>query len=354
MEHTHRGLAPSTRILLTVAAAVVALAGVHAARSVFGPIALGAVIVIIVLPLRAPLVRRGWPSWLANTVVIVAAYVILAILLAMLVYAGIQFGDLVAQHVDDLRKAATDLTDRLTDLGLQASTADDAARWLDPSKLLSIGTKISGTAVSVAGAFFFVLAYVIFIAADAARYSHARELFGSTRGPVIDRATAFNDGVRRYFVVNASFGAVVAIVDGFALWLLDIPAPVVWAILAFVTNFIPNIGFVIGVVPPALIGLLEGGPDLMIAVVVLYSLINMVIQSIIQPRYVGESVGLSTTLTFVSLIFWAWILGALGALLAVPMTLFFRAILVEADPGAAWMRPLISGDPGDERAVEAP
>jgi predicted PurR-regulated permease PerM len=65
-------------------------------------------------------------------------------------------------------------------------------------------------------------------------------------------------------------------------------------------------------------------------------------------------VGLSTTLTFVSLIFWAWILGALGALLAVPMTLFFRAILVEADPGAAWMRPLISGDPGDERAVEAP
>jgi predicted PurR-regulated permease PerM len=124
-------------------------------------------------------------------------------------------------------------------------------------------------------------------------------------------------------------------------------------VLAFVTNFIPNIGFVIGVIPPALIGLLEGGPDLMIAVIVLYSLINMVIQSIIQPRYVGETVGLSTTLTFVSLIFWAWILGPLGALLAVPMTLFFRAILVEADPGAAWMRPLISGDPGDETAVES-
>jgi predicted PurR-regulated permease PerM len=108
------------------------------------------------------------------------------------------------------------------------------------------------------------------------------------------------------------------------------------------------------VIPPALIGLLEGGPDLMIAVIVLYSLINMVIQSIIQPRYVGETVGLSTTLTFVSLIFWAWILGPVGALLAVPMTLFFRAILVEADPEAAWVRPLISGDPGDETVVEAP
>ncbi|GMA23634.1 hypothetical protein GCM10025864_13930 [Luteimicrobium album] len=132
MEHTHRGLAPSTRILLTLAAAVVALAGLHAARGVFGPIALGAVIVIIVLPLRAPLVARGWPSWLANTAVIVAAYLILAILLAMLVFAGVQFGNLVAEHVDDLRQAATDLTDRLTDLGLASTTADDAARWLDP------------------------------------------------------------------------------------------------------------------------------------------------------------------------------------------------------------------------------
>ena len=106
------------------------------------------------------------------------------------------------------------------------------------------------------------------------------------------------------------------------------PGAFVWGVLAFVTNFIPNIGFVIGVIPPAVIGLLEGGPGLMLAVIVLYCVVNVVIQSIIQPRYVGNAVGLSTTLTFLSLVFWTWMLGPLGALLAVPMSL-----LLQGDPG---------------------
>ena len=126
------------------------------------------------------------------------------------------------------------------------------------------------------------------------------------------------------------------------------PGAFVWGVLAFVTNFIPNIGFVIGIIPPAVVGLLEGGPGLMLAVIVVYCVVNLVIQSIIQPRYVGNAVGLSTSLTFLSLIFWTWVLGPLGALLAVPMSLLVRAILVQANPDAGWMLPLISGHPDDE------
>jgi predicted PurR-regulated permease PerM len=119
----------------------------------------------------------------------------------------------------------------------------------------------------------------------------------------------------------------------------------VWAVLAFVTNFIPNIGFVIGVIPPALIALLDSGLDLMVAVIVVYSVINFVIQSLIQPRVVGDTVGLSAMLTFLSLVFWTWVVGPLGALLAVPLTLLVRAVLVEADPRTRWALPLIAGTP---------
>ena len=87
---------------------------------------------------------------------------------------------------------------------------------------------------------------------------------------------------------------------------MGVPGAFVWAVLAFVTNFIPNIGFVIGVIPPAFIGLLEGGPSLMLAVIAVYCVINFVIQSIIQPRYVGDAVGLTPTITMLSLVFWAW------------------------------------------------
>ena len=127
--------------------------------------------------------------------------------------------------------------------------------------------------------------------------------------------------------------------------MLGIPGAFVWGVLAFVTNFIPNIGFVIGVIPPAIIGLLEGGPGLMLAVIVLYSVINFVIQSIIQPKFQADALGLTTTLTFLSLVFWAWVLGPLGAILALPLTLLLKAIFVDVDPRARWLSPLLSGVP---------
>ena len=190
------------------------------------------------------------------------------------------------------------------------------------------------------------------MAFDSAKASRLAEGAREHRPHLIEGLGSFAHGTRNYLGVSAVFGLIVAVIDTAVLYAIGIPGALIWGVLAFVTNFIPNIGFVIGVIPPALIGLLEGGADLMIAVIVLYSVINAVIQSIIQPRFVGDAVGLSTTLTFLSLIFWTWVLGPLGALLAVPMTLFFRAILVEADPAADWMRPLISGDPGAETVAE--
>ena len=154
---------------------------------------------------------------------------------------------------------------------------------------------------------------------------------------------SFAQGTRTYLGVSAVFGLIVAVIDTLALWALGVPGALIWGVLAFITNFIPNIGFVIGVIPPALVGLLEGGPGLMIVVIVLYCLINFVIQSVIQPRYVGNAVGLSTTLTFLSLVFWTWVIGPLGAILAVPLSLFFKAVLVEADPLQAWLNRVLSG-----------
>ena len=97
------------------------------------------------------------------------------------------------------------------------------------------------------------------------------------------------------------------------------------------------------VIPPAIIALLEGGPGLMLAVIVTYSVVNFLIQSVIQPRVVGDAVGLTALFTFMSLVFWTWVIGPLGALLAVPLTLLARALLIETNPRLRWALPLISG-----------
>ena len=129
--------------------------------------------------------------------------------------------------------------------------------------------------------------------------------------------------LRRYWVVSAVFGVVLAIGDYVALLIIGVPLALTWAVVAFIGNFIPNLGFVVALVPPALLALLDGGMWRAAAVVVSYLLINFVVQTLVLPRYMGNAVGLNTTVTFLSLVFWTSIIGPLGALLAVPLTIWW-------------------------------
>ncbi|QAY59395.1 AI-2E family transporter [Microbacterium protaetiae] len=336
-------LSPSLRILLTIAAAVIALAGLWFAREVVGPLALAVVIVIICHPLRHPLERHGWPRWAATAAVILLAYIVLIFLALLLVFAGVQFVHLVADYAGDLEATARAIVAWLSELGLDTQVSGAMASIFDAGTIVSSITSLGGTVIGVLTALFFVLAYVIFMAVDGARYARAEEAFGRGIRPTVDRFRRFNTGVRRYYVVNASFGAIVAILDGLALWWLGIPAPIVWAILAFVTNFIPNIGFIIGLIPPALLALVVGGWPLMLGVIAIYIVVNVVLQVLVQPKFVSDAVSLSLTLSFFSVIFWTFIIGPLGAILSIPLTLLVRALVLDGDPDARWMRWL-SGD----------
>lgn len=348
-----QGLAAPTRTLLFLSAAVVVLAGMHMAREVLAPLFLAAVLVIIVHPVRHPLERRGWPRAAATTVVIAVVYLILLALIAMLVFAGVQFAGLVQEYLQDLQDAVGGATSWLASLGLDQDAVGSATDALQPQQLLGVATSVSGAVVGVATTLFVVVTYVIFMSVDAARYDDADAHFGATHTDVLRRGTLFNIGVRRYFVVSASFGAVVAIIDGIALWALGVPAPAVWAILAFVTNFIPNIGFVIGVVPPTIMALVVGGWPLALAVVAVYSVVNVVLQVLVQPKFVSEAVNITLTLSFVSVIFWTFVIGPLGAILAVPLTLLTRAVLLQGGPSTAWYSWL-SGEDLPASSAEPP
>ena len=336
-------LSPTLRVLLGLAAAVIALAGLFFARELVGPLVLAAVIVIICHPVRHPLERWGWPRWAATTGVIVVAYLILLVLGALLFFAVTQFVRLVADYSDELQASAQSVIALLGSMGLDEQASDAAASALEPSTIVSFVASLGGTAIGVLTALFFVFAYVIFMAADGSRYALAESSFGPVARPTVRRFQVFNSSVRRYYVVNASFGAVVAIIDGLALWALGVPAPAVWAILAFVTNFIPNIGFVIGLIPPALLALVVGGWPLALAVVAIYCVVNVTLQVLVQPKFVSDAVSLSLTLSFFSVIFWTFVIGPLGAILSIPLTLLVRALVLEGDPGARWLRWL-SGD----------
>ncbi|WP_227820169.1 AI-2E family transporter [Agromyces aureus] len=329
------------RRVIALAAAVVALGGVWLARDVLGPIAVAAVVVIIAHPVRFPLERRGWPKWLATTAVVAVAWAILVALAVLLVVASAQFVAILPDYLDELEQTAASLISLIESTGVTTDATASLSTVLDPAQLVGFAGGLASALLGLATAFFFVLAYVIFMSADAARFARARPVFGTAAGDVI--GGRYFSGVRRYYVVNASFGLVVAIIDGLVLWGLGIPIPLVWAILAFVTNFIPNIGFVIGLIPPAVLALVIGGWPLALVVVLVYCVVNVTLQVLIQPKFVSDAVSLSLTLSFVSVVFWTLVIGPIGAILSIPLTLLVRALFLEPDERTATLRRL-SGD----------
>ena len=161
--------------------------------------------------------------------------------------------------------------------------------------------------------------------------------------------------------MSTVFGLIVAFFDVIALGFLGVPMAVTWGVLSFITNYIPNIGFFLGVIPPALLALVDSGPWTALWVLVAYAVLNFVIQSLIQPKFTGDAVGLNTTTTFLSLLFWSQVIGALGTILAVPLTLFVKCVLIESDSRSRWVgiflsagdNPVLRPDELDPRAVEA-
>ena len=333
-----------TLLVVTSAAVVIVVAGLKAANDVVTPVLVSLALTIIFYPLRRRMDRR-LPRWLASVVLLVLSVgVLLAMALAMVVSLG-QLAELTGAYGDELDDLADQAGDALSVLGVGGDQTEAVVAGIDPRQLIDLATAVLSGILDVLSSLFLVVTLLTFLAFDSAKLERLAAGARLHRPHLVDAMASFCHGTRNYLGVSAVFGLIVAVIDTALLYWLGVPGAFVWGVVAFVTNFIPNIGFVIGIIPPALIGLLEGGPQLMLAVIALYCVVNLVLQTFIQPRYVGEAVGLSTSLTMVSLIFWTWVLGPVGALLAVPMSLFFRAVLVEADPEGSWRMPLLSGRP---------
>jgi predicted PurR-regulated permease PerM len=330
------------RVLLGAAAFVVVVAGMKVAGGIIAPVALALVLVVALSPVRDWLVRRRVPGWLATILLILVLYGVLASFALAVVLSVGRLTALMPRYADEAQDLIAEFERWLTTLGVTSEQAGVAVSRLDPGTVVDVVSTVVGSLLSVVSDLLFILTLLLFMGVEAAGYPRRIARLAGLRPAVATALRQFAHGTRRYLLVSTVFGLVVAVLDGIALQIMGVPLPFLWALLAFVTNYIPNIGFVIGLVPPALLALLEGGLGLMIAVVVVYSVVNFVLQSIVQPKVVGDSVDLSVTVTFLSLVLWAWILGGLGAILAVPLTLLARALLVDASPRTRWAGKLLS------------
>jgi predicted PurR-regulated permease PerM len=297
--------------------------------------------------------RLRLPGWLASLLVLIAIFLTMGIVLGAVALSLTQLIALVQEpkYFSAYASVYNGALDLLQKFGVERSDLQKMLAQIDVGSVAGAARAVlTGLLSGITSGFSLgglMALTAIFLAFDGASGS-ARLAAMARMKP--DTAAAFADfaaKVRSYWIVTTVFGLIVAVIDVIALLIIGVPLALTWGVLAFVTNYIPNIGFVIGLIPPVLVAFLDGGVGPAIATLIAYVVINFVIQTLIQPRFTGDAAGISASVAFLSLIFWAAILGPLGALLAVPATLFVKTLLVDHTDSGRWFGTLINSDAGD-------
>ena len=327
------------RILVVAAALVIVIAGLQAARQILTPILLGAFVAILATPLEERLLRRGWPRVVAMTTTITVVALILVAFVVASAVAILELGRRLPAYRDEVQALIDRIDEVLVSLGVSSSVGELLA-GLDLSGLVEQAVSVARNALSMATMLLLgglIAAYLLLEVGRAE--GRARAAFGGRR-EVVDRFEGFARTLRTYLVVRAKLGLLAAVLDVILLLVVGVPFALLWGVLSFATSFIPNVGFIIALVPPALIALLEGGWVPALIVVVGYTIINLAVDYGVQPRYMGAEVDLSPLIVILSLLVWTFIVGPIGAILAVPLTLVVVTVLESFDE-SRWLAVLM-------------
>ncbi|OLT17354.1 AI-2E family transporter [Serinicoccus sp. CUA-874] len=340
-------------VLLGVALAFAVLLGLHQLRDYVAPVFLALNLVLAAAPLQRWLVGLKVPGPLAAVTTGAAIFTFLIGFFTALGWSAAAMVEELSSR--EYRQRYTELyTQAVTFLegyGLQQDTlTEQLESALDPSRIIGALGGVLSNLTGILGLLTTTAIVIFFLMIDTMSAGRRLSLVKDQHPDVAHALVSFARGVRRYWVVTTIFGLVVALLDVIALVWLGVPLALAWGVLSFLTNYIPNIGFVIGLVPPAVVALLANGPVNALLVVVVYSVLNFVVQSLIQPKFTGDAVGVTPTITFISLVVWAWVLGPVGALLALPATLLLKAVLIDADPAARWVNAFLASNPDTARA----
>jgi len=339
-------------VLLTGAALVILLAGMKAAEELLVPLVFAGFLTVLTAPAVMWLQSRRWPSWLAVSVVLLTVIVVL-------VGLGTAFGSsvngfvaAVPRYQDRLNTALGEYTRVLEGYGIAVS-ADNLRKMVNPGAAMSIAAQLVSQLASLLSDTALIILTLGFSLLEVA--SIPRKLRRAIGDPQADlsRFSRLVTEVKRYVVMKTYLSVATGLVLGLLLALMGVDFPVLWGLIAFLLNYIPNIGSIVAAVPPVLLALVQFGFGSALAVAAAYVGVNTIIGNIIEPRLLGRKLGLSTLIVFLSLVFWGWLWGPMGMLLSVPLTMIVKILLESSDQFSS-VAVLMDQPPVSQRATMTP
>jgi len=345
---------PSGGPVMALAAIVLVLVAVLALREVADlvvPVVFGLFLALVASPMIGAFERRGLRRPAALTAAILVVLTVVVLTISLIAFSVAELVVQLPRYEDRLTVQIDALRSLLAELGVSTDT-EAITSVLSPSAIVAFVRPIA-SAISSAGAALLIMTFTLIYALAGAASLRARAVaaFGDDH-PAMAGVERFGVDLRRYLLVRAQLGLFAAVLTVVLLFILGVPFPLLWGFLVFAASFIPNVGLFIALVPPTILAFLDGGLMPAVLVVAGFTVINFLQDHLLQPIVMGSELNLSPLVVMLSVIGWAWILGAAGALLAVPMTVGM-VMLMEAFPGSKGIASLLRNRL-DEPVIIAP
>ena len=321
------------------AAIIVILAGMMYASSIIAPFLLALFIAIILSQPVQWLVRKRVPLWIAIVIVLLGG---IAIFIGMGEIIGTSLSSFrqdAPKYAASLNAMAASFFQFLQEQGFDLNQ-QQLGEMIDPGRVMNITAGILGTLGSVMGNTFLVFFIILFILLEDQSFAYKAKVL--TRGPSesLDFLNQIGKSIRHYLSIKT----LISIITGALIWLslviIGVEYAIVWALIAFLLNYIPTIGSILAGIPAVLFALVQVGFGGALWTLVVYVTVNTVIGNLVEPKMMGKGLGLSSLVVFLALVFWGFLLGTVGMFLSVPLTMAFK-ITLEQSEKTRWIAILL-------------
>jgi len=318
-----------SRFLVVAAALVIVVSGLKMAGPLLVPFLLAVFIAMIVSPLLAWLKRYHLPNGVAIFVVIALVFSVGLILAAVIGSSVDNFRQDIPTYSAKLTAMSTSIQQWLSQRGI----AIDSEQWsssFNPGAVMGVVGNTLASFGNVMTNAVMILLTVIFILAENVSFGEKlRSATGSNNSQ--EWLRTFSDSVHSYLAIKAAISLLTGLVIFIWLTILGVDYAVLWGLIAFLLNFIPTVGSFIAAVPAVLLALVQLGVFEAGLTLAGFVVVNLIMGNVLEPRWMGRGLNLSPLVVFVSLVLWGWVLGPVGMLLSIPLTIMLKIALENQD-----------------------
>jgi AI-2 transport protein TqsA len=328
------------RTLVMIAALMIVLFAVKLAAAVIAPVLLGLALAVAFQPLSERMARRGWPAWVTAIVTTAACLGVVVGIGAFVVQAGVDIVDSLPRYAERLTEVRADMIAWLKERGL-TRIADSLGSADVTGAAQSMVESGARSFVGLLQVLTLVLVTTVFVQLEASAFR--AKLFRHFRDPAAPAETARALAeVQKYLLVKGGLSLANGVLLGLWCWLWGLDNAILWGVMAFALNFVPVIGSIIAAVFPVLLAFVNFGPGTAVGVLSGYVAVNLLVDNVLEPRLMGRAVGLSPLAIVLAMLVWGFLLGPLGALLSVPLTVVVKIALGHV-PEMRWLAILLDG-----------